>query len=375
MITIQGKSINIKEQIICRVVSALSKYPPSPSNFLHIDNFSDINDSYKGFILNSNQTTNGASRPIFQYASDTLSLKDGDVLCVNPNNQAIKIYDPASLTNSIFLTERCNSNCIMCPQPPKKQDSLNWLNLSLKSITLMDGATECLGITGGEPTIEWDSLIKVFKACKEFLPNTQIQLLTNARALTDFSKAKELAGFNDKLFVGVPIYADIDSIHDKLSGSKGAFWDTIEGLYNLERAGIFIELRIVITKMNYKRLMNFSEFVYRTLPFIGYVAFMAMEPIGKALKNIDKLWLDPMDYMDELEKAVKILWRRGIGVSLFNHQLCILPRNLWPLAKKAISDWKVVYSEECTKCTEQHNCGGFFFSSLPLKSRGVAPIL
>jgi len=109
-----------------------------------------------------------------------------------------------------------------------------------------------------------------------------------------------------------------------ICGSNGAFWDSIEGIYNLERSNIFIELRVLITKMNFERLPQMAEFIYRTMPFIGCVVFMAIEPIGYALKNIQKIWIDPIDYMLHLTKAINILWRRDITVNLFNYQLCIL---------------------------------------------------
>jgi len=121
-------------------------------------------------------------------------------------------------------------------------------------------------------------------------------------------------------------------------------------------------------------LEQFSEFIYRTLPFIGRVAFMAIEPIGKALKNIATIWIDPIDYSDNLSKAIRVLHLRKIDVMIFNHQLCTLPQDLWVLSEKAISDWKNVYSNECKTCIKKDQCGGFFLSGLPYRSRSISPI-
>lgn len=375
MISFKGKSVNIKEPTICRIVLPSSQIACNRSEFLLVNNWNELNNHHHGVILNSlEKLPYPISSPLFQYHSEDI-LNEGDILFINPNGEAIKLYDPMSFTNSILLTEKCNCRCLLCPQPPKEADDFDWINLSIKAIELMNPETECLGITGGEPTENWSGLIKVIETCKTCLQSTKIQLLTNARVLKDYEKVKELFDAGGKnLFVGVTIYSDIDLIHDKLTGAKGAFWDSIEGLYNLERAGVFIELRTVITKANYERLPQFAEFVYRTMPFVGYVAFMAMEPIGLALKNIKKLWIDSVDYIPQLECAVKILWRRDIGVALFNHQLCTLPRHLWELSKKSISEWKIIYMNECEGCIEKNNCGGFFFSATKYKSRGISPI-
>jgi SAM-dependent methyltransferase len=49
-------------------------------------------------------------------------------------------------------------------------------------------------------------------------------------------------------------------------------------------------------------------------------------------------------------------------VSIYNHQLSVLDRRLWPFARKSISDWKNEYMPECQGRREKQNCGGFFAS-------------
>jgi His-Xaa-Ser system radical SAM maturase HxsC len=264
---------------------------------------------------------------------------------------------------------------MMCPQPPRKEDIMDWVEICVQTIKLINPSTECLGITGGEPTRNWTGLMRVLDSCNKYLPETKFQLLTNGRIFKDYKKAEELAEIaGNKILIGLSIYSDVDGHHDKLCGTRGAFWDSIEGLYNLERVGIPIELRTVIMKENYERLKGFSNFVYRNLPFVACVVFMAMEPIGNAHKNIKKLWIDPADYMENLEEAIKILSRRDINTLIFNHQLCTLPNNLWPLSVKSISEWKIIYLDECNSCIEKQKCGGFFFSQKDIRSRMIRPI-
>jgi His-Xaa-Ser system radical SAM maturase HxsC len=376
MIVFDGSSINIQDPVLCRVALAYDSSQSGEYDFIFSNCYVDSHKKFAGILTTSPEIFNNInSSKGFIFDHEEPVLNEGDIFLLDPAGRAIKLYDRLSATNSILLTERCNCNCLMCPQPPKNNYSQEIVDYSIDMISLMNTDTQYIGITGGEPTLEWNGLINVLEACQSHLPYTYIQLLTNARILKDYSKAEELKRITgDKLLAGVPIYSDIDSIHDELCSAKGAFWETIDGIYNLERAGIPIELRIVITKMNYDRLPDFSEFVYRTMPFVQHVAFMAMEPIGNAIKNINKLWIDTSDYILKLEMAVHKLWQRGINVSLFNHQLCTLPKKLWPLAKKSISDWKVIYMDECKFCNEKMNCGGFFFSAQDYKSRSISRI-
>jgi hypothetical protein len=79
-----------------------------------------------------------------------------------------------------------------------------------------------------------------------------------------------------------------------------------------------------------------------------------------APRNMDELWIDPHDYQDQLESAVEILSTRGMDVSIYNHQLCVLRTSLWKFARKSISDWKNIYLEDCDSCGVREHCGGFF---------------
>lgn len=376
MKSFHGITKNISKSILCKISYNESSSVNDGKTFLFSSIVPKSIAPHSGVILSSKFIpSKDLSVPTFQLLDDEILLEEGDVVLLEPSGKGTILYKKDSQTNSVFLTERCNCRCIMCPQPPRDKDTENFVDLSIRTIELMDPSTEVIGITGGEPTLVWEGLKKVVCACKNYIPSASIQLLTNARILKNYDNAKELAEEGDpNLFVAIPLYADVDNIHDFLVASNGAFWDTLEGIYNMERAGVSVEVRIVINAFNYKRLPQWSEFIYRTIPFAEHVAFMGMEPIGLALKNIERLWIDPSDYMSYLNQAVKILLRRNLGVSIYNHQLCTLPRDLWQLARQSISDWKIVYMKECNECTVRSFCGGFFHSAQVYKSCNIKAI-
>jgi hypothetical protein len=73
--------------------------------------------------------------------------------------------------------------------------------------------------------------------------------------------------------------------------------------------------------------------------------------------------LAAIGHPDLIKQAVIHLQRHGINVSIYNHQLCVLDREVWPIARKSISDWKNEYLAECDECGVRDECGGFFASS------------
>jgi hypothetical protein len=94
--------------------------------------------------------------------------------------------------------------------------------------------------------------------------------------------------------------------------------------------------------------------------YLGLVAHCFFRLSERAPRNIQELWIDPFDYQEELERAVRYLAVRDMSVSLYNHQLCVLRPALWPFAKKSISDWKSHYLPECESCSALSECGGLF---------------
>lgn len=301
----------------------------------------------------------------------SFSLQEGDIILIEPQGNITKIYDIESKKNSLFLTEECNCRCQTCPQPPVKKDLLPWAQLAKSIVKLIDNNPEWIGITGGEPTIKWIELTELLELIDSHLPKTAIQLLSNSRIFDNYEKAAALTQYSRKLIIGTPLFSDVDDIHDFATGRRGSFWETISGLHNLERAGIPIELRIVLSKLTINRLPHIAEFIYKNLPFVHHVAFMGFEPVGNGLKNFEKLWIDPLNYKENLFIAVKILHQRNMRSSLFNLQPCLVNRKLFPLLMNSISEWKIVYDRICEHCSMQNICGGCFISALPFLKNSI----
>lgn len=302
-------------------------------------------------------------------------LRDGDVIRLSTNKGRIRVlYRRNSKHNSFLLTERCNSYCLMCSQPPKDIDDSWIVNEMLETIPLIDPDTEEIGFTGGEPTLLGHDLIKILASCRDHLPKTAVHVLSNGRRFSNFNFAKEYAQIgHPDLMVGIPIYSDISTEHDYVVQADGAYDETIRGILNLKRLYQKVEIRVVLHKQTYRQLPRLASFIVRNLLFVDHVALMGLEMQGFTRANLDALWIDPWDYQSELLEAVNILNNRHINVSIYNHQLCVLKKELWPFARKSISDWKNEYMPECDPCQFKDQCGGFFSSAKLRYSAHIAP--
>ena len=301
-------------------------------------------------------------------------LDDGDVVAVDPHGFVRTLYRRASAHNFLLVTEQCNSLCLMCSQPPKAIDDSDRLAEHLRLIDLIDPATAELGITGGEPTLFRDGFLELIERCRDRLPSTALHVLTNGRLFFYRRFAAKLGAIaHPDLMLGIPLYSDVDALHDHVVQAPGAFEQTVAGLQHLDRYGVRVEIRVVLHALTIPRLTKLAEFLARNFPFAAQVALMGLEMFGLVHQHLSELWIDPADYQRELREATETLARAGMNVSIYNQQLCVLDERLWPNARRSISDWKNVYLPECDGCSVLGDCGGFFQSGTKIRSARIAP--
>src|SRR5690349_15042312 len=139
-------------------------------------------------------------------------LAPKDIVSVEPTGHVRTLIRHDSRSNTLFATDRCNSYCVMCSQPPREVDDSKNADELIEIVRLIDPDMKELGITGGEPTLLGDGLIRVIDACKSLLPHTNLHLLSNGRRFADKQFASSLGNVrHPRLVIGVPIYSDIDS--------------------------------------------------------------------------------------------------------------------------------------------------------------------
>jgi len=213
-------------------------------------------DGYAGILTDLSREEilpNGESAskfPLMFSVKHVEHINDGDILKLGFRNGYVQsLFRVNSQHNTIFITDQCNSNCIMCSQPPKDIDDSELIRDHLRLVSLIPNTTDELGITGGEPTLLREGLFQVLEACRDKLPNTKLHMLTNGRLFYYRWFTEQMAKVNHpNLTLGIPLYSDISSHHDYVVQAKGAFDQT------MVEKGVKIFVKIILAYTSIKSM-------------------------------------------------------------------------------------------------------------------------
>ena len=266
----------------------------------------------------------------------------------------------------VYVTNQCNSNCIMCPDSVKLRTRPNEVTMEnlLEQIGEINPEAEHVDITGGEPTLLKEQLPELIEAVFRQAPDAEVLMLSNGRSFAAGGYTERFSAFaHRRLKIEIPIHGDCAELHDRIAGCPESFVQTRAGIHHLLEAGVEVGIRIVVSRLNYGRLNELIRFISREFPEIKYVNLMGMEVLGNAWKNREQVWIEFDEVKDSLQQAVEQCFACGIIPSLYNYPLCLFDRKYWYCYRNSISDYKIRYFEECEKCTEKSRCGGFFAST------------
>ena len=239
----------------------------------------------------------------------------------------------------IKLTFQCNNHCDFCAQGSKrsfikmrtKDEIINALNDGKKN------EVNSVVFTGGEPTLH-PNIIELIKEAKK-LGYKFIQLQTNGRTLSDINFLKELkkAGANE---IGPSLHGSKPEIHDKLTHSPGSFNQTIKGIINSKKLGLYVMTNTVITTLNYKDLADLAKlFVYLK---VNQFQFAFVHIIGTAWEN--RKWIVPKktEILPYLYKALDTGIKKGIRCYTEAIPYCLMKGYEFCVAERIIPDGPVV---------------------------------
>jgi len=301
-------------------------------------------------------------------------LEEGDCVLIGKDGTITVVWERKAPMNPLLLTELCDCRCLMCPQPPKAHDRLltETSKRILNLVRIESNQTVCL--TGGEPTLLQDDFFDILEVINKKHPKSIVMLLTNGKSFANFEFTKRFVSVRPQDFLTcVSMHSDVDEVHDRIVGVNGSFYKTTMGLQNLARFREKIEIRVVVSRLNAHRLETIATFIYRNFPFIYHCTFMGMEITGLARDNYETVWIDPHEYRDELSRAIKVLSRADMNVSIYNVPLCLVEPKLWSFARQSISGWKNDYLSICEGCSVKSRCCGIFTTSGLHQSTYILP--
>jgi radical SAM protein with 4Fe4S-binding SPASM domain len=298
----------------------------------------------------------------------------------------------------LALTYRCNNHCIHCyaggPRETKELSTEEWFRIIDK---LFEIGIPHVTFTGGEPTLRED-LPKLVRYAEE--KGLVTGLITNGRKLSDSIYVDHLvkAGIDH---IQITLESHREEIHDKITGVKGSWKETVEGLKNAIATPVYTLTNTTLNKFNINDIIETIEFIHKLglnqfacngLIYSGKAPEVAkdfsiseatLEPLLTRIRdyartlNMDFIWYTPTQYcvMNPLQLELGIKSCSACRISM-----CIEPTgNVIPcqsffkqLGNILTEDWTKIWNhpickdirnrkytpEKCDNCSELSVCGG-----------------
>lgn len=382
-ICVQFSSYNdFSQNIYKRIIFSEENSTNKSNEILIVENLlpADLEKNFFGYIYNKNFITDILTKSLLiELENCQACFLEKDIVNIFflKDKAFIKrIFRNDSNDNILFLTNKCNSNCIFCPDSDEiRKNDKEYVEDALKLLELYPETIRHIGITGGEPTLLKDNFFNILSECKNKFPNIEYTIISNGRMFfyKDFCyKYIESKPLNTT--IAIPLHGYNEETHDKVTRVNGSFRQTVIGLKNLLLLKEKIEIRIVLNKTNYNSLYKIINLIINNFSGIKEVNILSLELLGNAGKNYKDFWVEKNEINSSLHSCIPLLIKNKIKVNLYNFPLCFLNSEFWTLSRKSITDYKSKYGDECTSCREKPNCDGFFFSTYNLIKPLLNPI-
>lgn len=317
-----------------------------------------------------------------------------DVKSVEPFTQQYS----APLRMDLALTFRCQNDCVHCyaggPHETEELTTEKWKKVIDR---IHEIGVFIVTFTGGEPTLRED-----LPELVQYAQNKGIVtgLVTNGRKLKDkeYVKTLEKAGLD---FVQVTLESHKPEIHDLITGMKGSWKETVQGIKNAAATRLYVTTNTTLNKHNASSFLETVDFI-KELRVSGFGSNSLIYS-GKA-SGISNEFVLPLETLEELlpevrDKAhqlgLKFLWytptqycqfdpvRLGLGIKSCTAamvNMCVAPNgDVYPcqsyfesLGNILADSWDKIWSNplalsirkreyvepKCKDCPQLHVCGG-----------------
>lgn len=301
------------------------------------------------------------------------------------------------------IGSKCNHKCIFCPcqwVQRNKEIEFPIFKERIHEIEMNDKIDSII-LSGGEPTIQ-DNFFELLT----YLNHTRfhVRLLTNADSLSDSVTVEKImsAISPHKMDVVTAIHSHDNKTHDIITGCEGSFIRTNKGLQNMIQKGYCVNLKFCISRINYKHMGNFVDFIYDNFPDSVSLSFCSIDYCGRADKNSDTVEIEFKEIRRYLEEALNKVGDyemrdRKRNVIITNTPLCCIDPKYWKYfisdSKKNMEaflpfpmkgEGKIKYNSAsgsgtffraCKKCDVEKYCAGAWYSAYKIfGENSVRPI-
>lgn len=288
-------------------------------------------------------------------------------------------------SQTIRIGLACNEGCLYCFADPERwADRPRGWGRDYANLIGDDWRTELreiraagydgLSISGGEPTLHPD-LVKMVRYAR-LLGFERVELQSNATLLTPANARRLAKAGVCSALISLPSH--IEKVYNAITATRDYFQPALDGVRNLTDQGVIVRLAHVQCTANYRHTPEYVEFVAEHFPDISGVAFLYVQPEGRAL-GYPALYPDLSDLKPHFERALEACTRLGVrfttdvqtGVPMcmmggyedrVDRSLLLSPRDFWA---EDLTSYEYMQAHKrqgprCGECFWTRVCYGFW---------------
>lgn len=206
------------------------------------------------------------------------------------------------------LTRRCNQYCASCPRHQENRIAdQKYENVAGRLLGTVDkfGVSDVI-LSGGEPT-----LYERFPALLKELDERSVPVLiqTNGQRFSVRAFAEECFASlsKERIHILTAVHSMDPLIHDHITGVKGSFEKTVEGIHCLLDLGIRVSVKHIASALNYKGIPEYAAWISREFGGQAGLCISGMDYIGMTREEKAEYVLDYRDLAPQLERAADFL--------------------------------------------------------------------
>lgn len=209
------------------------------------------------------------------------------------------------------ITRECNLECIHCSASSKNRGeemSIDMIEKILEEVKKI--GLQKVGLTGGEPFLNRDKLIKIGNfTCNNL--NIPIHIHSNGTKITT-QDAEWIKNLDAE--ISIPIYGNNSKLHDSITGRTGSFLSTLRACRRLIEVNANLCAYIVPMKKNIHAIRLIMELLFRE--GIQRARILTLSPTGRAKLQFEKLELDANDNKNLSKELTTIIKETNIDLSM-----------------------------------------------------------
>ncbi|MFW6024899.1 MAG: radical SAM protein [Candidatus Woesearchaeota archaeon] len=219
----------------------------------------------------------------------------------------------------------CNNNCKFCILGDKRDNFEDRTTKEMISLIEKYGSKgyKKIVLTGGEITLRRD-IFKLIEKSKES-GFELIRVESNGRMFKYKDYLSRLISSGANCF-SVSFYASNAKDYSFLSNtSEESFFEVLEGLKNLSKYDVKVDINCVINKKNYRKLKEIIDLVNKFN--FSFINFPLINPSGNVLNHKDSLLVSFSQVKPYIRRALEYCEELNIHPSTEMFPFCVLGKN------------------------------------------------